>query len=280
MQDPVLIPFGSPFTLGTSDSGIAHGYGIFETIRMKQGHLLHWAEHWKRMQESAAALGLQCSYCEDSVLHVVGRLIEWDALENATLKLSLLRGGRGEQLYVYARPSIEWPKSVRLNWRPDCPLNATSPLTGHKTHNYMENIYLLEMARNAGFDDCLRPAPCGSVGETTVANLLWFADGVLHTPSADLGILPGVVRSVLLRLAPHLGVPCREGAFSLESLESAEAVFISNASIGLRPVRSIEGNGMNQQFNSSEHPLFLKLSEALLHEQQETAILPPVPKPS
>lgn len=278
MPEPTIIPLGSPFTLRTSDPGIAHGYGLFETIRLKRGRLLLWSAHWQRLITSADALGLQCNYSEDSVLRAIGRLLQWDALEDATIKLSLLREGRGDQLYVYARPSLQWPGTARLQWLPQRPLAAASPLAGHKTHNYMENIYLLEQARAAGFDDCLRPAPCGSIGETTVANLFWLRGDVLHTPSTRLGILPGVVRATLLRLAPSLDIPCQEDAFHPESLNTAESLFIANASIGLLPVHSIEGPGINQQFDSAAHPVYDKLRQALQREQEHTAPRPPVPE--
>ena len=275
MPEPIVISNGASLSLQPTDSGFAHGYGLFESIRLEGGRLHLWSAHWQRLQNSASALGLNCPQSEESILRVIGRLVSIDALENATIKLSLLRKSQGDQLYVYARPSINWPETIRLSWRPDYPLTAHSLIAGHKTHNYMENIFLLEQARSAGFDDCLRPASCGSLGETTVANILWLQDGILHTPSIDLGILPGVVRALLLRLAPSLDIPCKEGAFDPDSLRMADALFIANASIGLLPVQSIHGVGLEYSFNSATHPLFHRLREALRHKQEQTALQPP-----
>lgn len=274
MPEPIVIPNGAFVSLQPTDSGFAHGFGLFESIRFEGGRLLHWSAHWQRLQESASALGLDCPQDEGSILRAIGKLVSIDAPGDSTIKLSLLRERRADQLYVYSRPPIAWPEASRLSWRPDCPLSTVSKLAGHKTHNYMENIYLLEQSRSAGFDDCLRPASCGSVGETTVANIFWFRDSVLYTPSIDLGVLPGVVRALLLRFAASMDISCIKGAFRLNELLSAEAIFMANASIGLLPVKSVHGPGLDCAFESAVHPLFHRLREALRHEEEKSALRP------
>lgn len=278
MPEPIVISNGASLSLQPTDSGFAHGYGLFESIRLEGGRLRFWSAHWQRLQNSATALGLNSPQSEESILRAIGRLVSIDALENATIKLSLLRKSQGDQLFVYARPSINWPETIRLSWRPDYPLSAHSLIAGHKTHNYMENIYLLEQARSAGFDDCLRPASCGSLGETAVANILWFSQGVLHTPAIHLGILPGVVRAALLRLADLLKISVSEGAYSPDCLHQAEALYMTNASLGIHPVHSVDGEGLSVRFESAGHPLYNKLREALQVELEQEAIQPPVPE--
>lgn len=161
MPEPTVIASGESLTLQPTDAGLAHGYGLFESIRLQDGRLLLWSSHWQRLTESASAFGLVCRCSETSTLEAIGRLIAMDGLQDAVIKLSLLRTGSGDNLFVYARPPIAWPESARLSWLPQHPLAAASPLAGYKTHNYMENTYLLECARANGFADYLRLASCG-----------------------------------------------------------------------------------------------------------------------
>ena len=70
-------------------------------------------------------------------------------------------------------------------------------LAGHKTHNYMENMLLLEAARAGGYADVLRVNTAGSVGGDD-GRLICFSsrDGQLVHPGAiGTGILPGVIRA-------------------------------------------------------------------------------------
>ena len=277
MPEPIVISSGASIALQPTDACIAHGYGLFESIRLKEGRLLLWSAHWQRLIESAEALGFACAGSEASALEAIGRLIATDGLQDAVIKLSLFRQSRGDQLYIYSRPAIQWPESARLNWLPEHPLASTSPLAGHKTHNYMENTYLLGQARANGFDDYLRPASCGSLAETTVSNIFWIQDNSLYTPAKSLGILPGVVRTTILSLATDLGITSREGIYASESLLNADACFLSNAAIGLLPVHSICGGEFDFAFESAAHPLFQQLRDAVRREQERTARRPPTP---
>lgn len=217
------------------------------------GQLYAWGDHWARINESAKAFELTLP-TEAKVIEALRTLVAQADLDNATLKLSLLKGADDSQLFVYSRPALPAPVSRSLWLDLDAPIFERSPLAGHKTHNYMEAMHRLELARARGYFDALRLDSKDRLAETTSANLFLIAKGHLYTPAADTGILPGVTRAQLLR-CPTLRVAC--GHYTLADLQTAEALFVTNATNGIQAIGSVEGlpGGGRLKFDT-EHAAF------------------------
>jgi branched-subunit amino acid aminotransferase/4-amino-4-deoxychorismate lyase len=243
MPDIVIIPAGESTPMLPNSSAFAHGFGLFETMHYAAGRLHFWRDHWQRLTQSARHFTLAAP-TEAAALAALRELVATFSPEQATqatLKLSLVKEASeptGSRLYVYTRPPQPAPASRRLLLDSSCPIFERSLLAGHKTHNYMESIYLLSLARARGDYDTLRVDSQGHLAETTTANLFFLKDGRIHTPSLATGILPGVTRAVLLG-ARELGI--EEGSYLPESLLAADAIFVTNATSGVQAIERIEG---------------------------------------
>jgi branched-subunit amino acid aminotransferase/4-amino-4-deoxychorismate lyase len=237
MSELVMIPPGEKLSHLPTDSAFAHGFGLFETMRLADGKLLFWEDHWTRLSNSATCFGFKFPE-KDQVVAALRELVEGADFREAALKLSLVREGSGSRLYVYSRPLMAVTDKYTLRLDPSCPIFERSTLAGHKTHSYMENIYLLQRAHSMGYDDLIRVDSRGNLAETTTANLFFLQGDRLHTPALQTGILPGVTRKVLLR---SCGLPVEEGLYPPERLLQAGAVFVSNATTGIRVADRIEG---------------------------------------
>ncbi|MFP4166736.1 MAG: aminotransferase class IV [Opitutales bacterium] len=282
MTELHILHSGESAFLAPEQSGFAHGYGIFETMRLKDGRLCFWAEHWKRLVRSAAALALPLNRDPDVVLAAVAELTRNENLRDGTIKLSLLRDGEERaRLFVYARPLTNFPETAGLYLDERWPMNPHSPLAGHKTHNYMENMLVLRHARGAGYDDAVRVNVDGALTETTVANLFFFRGGTLCTPSLGTGALPGIVRGAVIEVACSSGITLEEGAFSPACLREAELAFVTNASCGMLPVERIEGQASGEAFHCclpSSDSAAMHLLRAGLADAEERAATPVLQK--
>jgi branched-chain amino acid aminotransferase/4-amino-4-deoxychorismate lyase len=92
----------------------------------------------------------------------------------------------------------------------------------------------------------------GQVVCGAAANLFWVLDGRLFTPALPCGVLPGITRARLLTAQS-----VEEVAVGPEALERAEAVFLTNSLIGVRPVSRLGERSF------APHPLVERLREAL-----------------
>jgi branched-subunit amino acid aminotransferase/4-amino-4-deoxychorismate lyase len=222
-------------------------------MRYVDGRLFFWKDHWARLVKSAQHFALALPK-EDAVLAALREFVARAKLTEGTLKLSLLKNTEGSCLYVYSRPPISAPDSRTLLLDTANPIYPRSLLVGHKTHNYMEVMHLLSLARAQSYYDCLRLDTNGHLAETATSNLFFFKDGRLHTPALDTGILPGVTRAALLR---DRDLQIVEGHFAPETLHDAEAVFVTNATSGLKIIERVDGfsAGQSSQYSVSSEAL-------------------------
>ena len=269
MPDIVLVPDGETIPLASNASGFAHGFGLFETMRYTDGQLFFWKDHWARFAKSAKHFALALPK-EDAVLAALHSLVTKAKLTEGTLKLSLLKDTEGSCLYVYSRPPITSPNSNTLILNTTNPIYPHSLLAGHKTHNYMEVMHLLSLARAQAYYDCLRVDTNGFLAETATSNLFFLKDGRLCTPALDTGILPGVVRAVLLR---DCDLQIEEGLFALGAILDAEAVFVTNASSGLKVIERIDGFSAGQSAQYLAASEVLSTVQSLLVSAQESCAL-------
>jgi branched-chain amino acid aminotransferase len=98
----------------------------------------------------------------------------------------------------------------------------------------------------------------GEVAECTSANIFCVKDGKVFTPPLSSGCLEGVTRSVLIEIAPGVGVSLVEKTLMPGDLFSAEEVFITSTNRTLLGVSEIAG----RKFSIVMGPLAQKLERA------------------
>src|SRR5690606_33561750 len=126
--------------------------------------------------------------------------------------------------------------------------------------------YLLARAEAEERDaeDALLLDQRGHIVEASTANVFFVVDGVLITPPALDGPLPGITRAAVLEVAGSLGLRAREATVTLHDLERVETAFLTSSIVGLAGVRSIGWEEGGQRYlwqASAEDPLREQLSE-------------------
>jgi branched-chain amino acid aminotransferase len=67
-----------------------------------------------------------------------------------------------------------------------------------KRYPYTQNLQIVAEAKSAGFDDYILINQDGFITETAIANLVFQLDGEWITPPLSDGVLPGVMRALLV----------------------------------------------------------------------------------
>lgn len=106
-----------------------------------------------------------------------------------------------------------------------------------KSNNYLLYTMAAGYARDNGWDDCLVLNSHERIADSTIANLFYVKGGVVYTPPLGEGCVAGVMRRYLLETLPDRGIRVEERAVTVEALEDAEEVFLTNAMRGIRWVR-------------------------------------------
>jgi branched-subunit amino acid aminotransferase/4-amino-4-deoxychorismate lyase len=234
------------------DRGFTLGDGLFETLLWEDGELAFWPEHFARLERGCATLGLPAPE-EAAALEAVLAAAESLGETRGAVRLTLTAGSGGRGLDRPAKPGVRLVATAApaaLTIGPASLVTSTirrnggSPASRLKTLSYMDNVLARREAIAGGADEALMLNTDGDVACAAAANLFWLKDGVLHTPALDCGVLDGVIRG---RLLVRSSVPVREVRMGLQEVRTADAVYLTNSLIGLRPVSRLDGRDLPQQ---------------------------------
>lgn len=241
--------------------GLLRGEGVFESFLVSNGTPpSNLSRHAERLRTSADLLHLsgEVPNLESAFAEIQPHVMEGDW----RVRFSLYRLDKENLLPVWtAGHAAPPPQEVDLFLSTLCrdPMN---PLAQAKTISRAAEQWAARAAQERGAFDALLPSTNGELAECTSANLLFWDGSTLCTPSLDCGILGGTTRADLLERCLRVGIPYQEGHFPLDSLKKAEELFVTNAVIGVIPVRRVLGLG--QEFPGAGGPFLQTLRGAYL----------------
>lgn len=245
-------------TVPADDRGLLYGDGVFETLAWRNGVLRFMDLHLARLRRGLQALHF--APLDESQLR--NDLAQACRPGDAIIKLLVTRGSGGRG-YAPPRPSVPRRIVYRYPWREDPPewsgngievdwspitISEQPALAGLKHLNRLEQV--LARAALQG-DDAHSPSQeallCTSAGFAicgTMTNVFAVEGHTLLTPSLARAGVAGVIRAVILREAPALGLRAVETDLPRDWFDAAEEVFVSNARVGIWPVRRLGGRSL------------------------------------
>jgi 4-amino-4-deoxychorismate lyase len=226
--------------LTADDAALARGLAAFETIRVYGGRIFALDEHLARLRASAERLGLPRVSQAD--LEALGpQALAASGLTEAGLRYYWTGGREGGPATVITTITPVPPDTEAVRARGlrvaslelgiDREVRMRSPwlLAGVKSTSYAVHVAAVAEAARRGADDALLLATDGTVLEGAMSNVWWLRGELLRTPALDTGILAGVTRAHLLRLAPGVGLRVEEGAWPLDEVMAADEVCLSSS---------------------------------------------------
>jgi branched-subunit amino acid aminotransferase/4-amino-4-deoxychorismate lyase len=212
-----------------TDSSVLRGDGCFEVLRSYGGRSFALDEHLDRLARSAAAL--------DIPLPPRAEMVQWiektsSDVGDGAVRVVVTRGSSVPGLddpcnvIVFAHTWEQLPARGRL-LPVEAPWHAAGvdwDLSGVKVISYAPNMAAIRRAQAEGFDDALLVTTDGVVLEGPTFAVGWVVDGVLETPTLDLGILDSITRRVVVDIAVELGIEVVEGRWHLDRLGDASEV--------------------------------------------------------
>jgi branched-subunit amino acid aminotransferase/4-amino-4-deoxychorismate lyase len=192
---------------------------------------------------------------EAAVFRSLQEIGERNALEYGRARVTIFDGsspeiwpfetGRETSVLITMAEFNERPEKLFMTVSP-YRINASSPLAGVKSCNYLENLLSLNEARRRGFNEAVRLHDRGEIASACMANIFWERDGRLFTPSLQTGCLRGTTRDHILS-----SLPCSEVEFGADDLAAADNIFLTSAGLGVVRVSSLD----ERIFPEKEHPI-------------------------
>lgn len=253
-----IVSSGTPITQG--DRAYNYGDGIFTTICVNNhiAELLPW--HLSRLVHDASALAINVNAKElhTAIQHhlIEKRKSAQSAQNNAAKYVLKVHISAGEAGRGYARDEAK-PALVRFSEH-DYPAHydntratgldvicasialAVQPaLAGIKHMNRLEQVLIKREVNLAEADDAIVCDTNDNIVEASAGNLFFHSNGVWFTPSLKGSGVNGVVRQCLIQSLLNENVPLNVGEYGLEQLQNADTAVVTNALMGIMPIRSV-----------------------------------------
>ncbi|HCR29981.1 MAG TPA: hypothetical protein DIV79_08200 [Opitutae bacterium] len=228
-------------SLPVNSEGLSYGYGLFETIKIRDGRLCFFNEHCERHKASVFAAGMSLGFSNKDLFWQARSLIEASSVVDGALKIVTAKSGSKNLTYLHFKRTSKIDNQRPTRIRLSSLVKGSSAFTvKHKTLNYMDNISELSLAEEHGFDECLFTNERGELTECSMANIFFERSGAIQTPSLDCGLLDGIVRAKVIKIAKESGLSVLESKFYPEDLEDSERVFITSSGKGIAPVEEVD----------------------------------------
>lgn len=239
---------GNEGRLDPGDRGLAYGDGLFETMAARGGQVRWLDLHLERLSEGCRRLSIPAPDPGELRERILERA---RTAGHAVIKLILTRGTgpRGyappadpePTVVLFAYPALPEAERgtlrvVTLRMR----LGENAKLAGIKHLCRLEQVLArLELASRAADEGLLRGADGRVVGGTS-ANVFAVTGSCLRTPRITGAGICGIMRRVVLEHSAEHGLRAEEADLTVAELASADEVFMTNALMGIRPVRLLD----------------------------------------
>jgi branched-chain amino acid aminotransferase len=238
-----------------------YGSGVFEGIRCYDTPdgpaVFRLTEHMERFDRCARMLMMELDRPVAEMVEVVKEAIRVNGLSSCYIRPLAFRAYGAMGLDPLPCPIsvmvAVWPwdtylgeealeKGVEVgvsSWRARGP-NSHPPAI-KATANYLNSSLARLEANKHGYAEAILLNEAGHVAEGTGENLFCVRGGVIHTPPVYDGILEGITRDSLMRIARDKGYEVVERSLVRTDLYQADEIFMCGTAAEVVPVRSVDG---------------------------------------
>ncbi len=224
------------------DHGLLYGDGVFEGIRVYNGRVFMLDEHIERLYRSAKAIDLEIPLSRAGMLRAVVKTCQANRTTEGYIRLVVTRGVgtlglnpytcRKPQVIVIAAAIQLYPKKVYTDGLRVVTVGTLRNLAeavnpNIKSLNYLNNVLAKIEAINNGVLEAIMLNARGEVAEATGDNIFAVKGKTLLTPPVHAGILEGITRNVVMKLAVREGYAVRETPLSRYDLYTADEMFLT-----------------------------------------------------
>ena len=227
------------------DHGYLYGDGTFEGIRAYKGCIFALREHTIRLYNSAKTLMIDMPMTMDEMERDIAKTLVVNGLEDAYIRLVVSRGSGdlgldprkcpnkptiviiADKIKLYPEEFYQRGLEVITASVRRTPVDSFNGKV--KSLNYLNNIMARIEANNNGVGEAIMLNHQGYVAECSADNIFLVKNNELITPSPHLGLLEGITRNSIMKVARSLGITVKEEVFTTHDVYNADEVFLTGS---------------------------------------------------
>ena len=221
-----------------------YNYAIFTSFLVQNGWVKKFAYHLKRLNHDCLTL-FGISPAEDMVRKNIRLfLTHFENSDNVIIRVTVF-----PKQFSLAHPGDIRELNILVTGRSDNSVSGKIPLKllvvdaqrtmcTHKTTNLIANLKARAIAQSQGYHDALLSND-QIITEGATWNIFFLQEKKLITPPIEDGLLPGITRKIIVENIPP-DMELKEESVHISSLKNFDGCFITNATLGIVAVRSID----------------------------------------
>ncbi|NRD19846.1 aminotransferase class IV [Winogradskyella eckloniae] len=253
--------------LTVHNRGYKYGDALFETLKVVNGKIFFWEDHYFRLMASMRILRMEIPMnftMEFLEVEILTTLEANDLLRaSARVRLNVDRGEGGKYAptadatvgyHISVEPhdnpfyTIDTQAAYRVDLYKDY-FVAPGLLSGLKSNNKAIQVIGSIYAKENDFDNCLVLNTNKSVIEALNGNLFLVKGAHIKTPPLEDGCLKGVMRKQILELvSKDVNLTVEEASISPFELQKADELFVTNVIKGIVPITKYRKKVFKKEF--------------------------------
>jgi branched-chain amino acid aminotransferase len=240
--------------------GLHYGTGVFEGIRCydtpKGPAVFRLTDHMQRLHYSARLIDMELPYSVDELRAATNDLLTANSLRECYIRPIAFYGFGELGVKATGNPVetvlMAWPWGTYLGeealrtgirtkistWQ-RIPPNVV-PHASKATGVYLNSMLAVHEAQRAGYDEAIMLTPEGTIADGPGETIFAVRDGKLATPGLETGILHGITRDSVIKIATELGYTVDQKTLIRSDLYLADEVFMCGTAAEVTPVRSVD----------------------------------------
>jgi branched-chain amino acid aminotransferase len=239
------------------DHGLLYGDGVFEGIRVYNSRIFELDAHIKRLYESAKAIRLTIAISQSELAGAVEKTVKANSsITDGYVRLVVTRGAGDLGLDPFICESsciIIIVDNIQLFpeklYKEGMKVISATTVRNHplaipaqaKTLNYLNNILAKIEALDNHVPEAIMYNHEGYVAEASSDNVLIVKDGVIYTPPAEAGALPGITRSIVIKLAKEENLQVVEKNLTRFDLYVCDEFFLTGTAAEVIGIVEVDG---------------------------------------
>lgn len=265
------------------DRGFIFGDGVYEVIPVFGGRMFRLPHHLARLETSLAAIRLRNPHTARQWNDIFASLLANNGSADQTVYLQVTRGAAARDhafppnisptVFAYASP-LNYPPAEQLAEGVAAITTADNrwQRCDIKSIALLANALLRQQAIEQGAAEAILVRD-GLMTEGAASNIFIVSGDRVITPPKGPYILPGITRDLVVEIAHSNDIDCVEQPVLIESLRSADEVWMTSSTKEILPITRIDGrpvgNGKQGPMHVRVFALYKQYKQAFIRREVE-----------
>ena len=243
------------------DSGFLLGDGVWEGIRLHNGHLCFSDEHFDRLINGAKQLQIDIGKSKNELINIVESTLNANKMKSGVHIRLIITRGLKRTPYQHPNANIGSAsivcipehkianKDMNNNGISLCSVNTIRGFQNSQdprlnTLSKLNCIVACLEAEEKGADEGIMLDPHGFVSTCNSTNLFIVKNSEVWTSTGEY-CLPGVTRGNIIKICKEVEIPIFEKNYLMDDLKNANEIFITGTFAGVIPAVKVDDGLIN-----------------------------------